>query len=203
MNMILCECESKCGTLIPEFDSQGRKRRFVNGHSSRGINHVGKNNPMFGKKHSPKTKQLISENRKGIFPSPKAKQLMSEKHKGIISWNKGLTKETNKSLAKRAENIKGENNPNWQGGIARLPYCPIWTKWFRKEIKERDNFRCQNPDCEHKFEKLVVHHIDYDKKNCSTNNLITLCRSCNAKANFNREHWKEFYSNKIINIKMR
>ena len=28
--------------------------------------------------------------------------------------------------------------------------------------------------------KLCIHHIDYNKKNCNENNLIPLCRKCNA-----------------------
>ena len=29
--------------------------------------------------------------------------------------------------------------------------------------------------------KLDVHHIDFDKTNCSEENLITLCRACHGK----------------------
>ena len=51
-----------------------------------------------------------------------------------------------------------------------------------------------NPDCNFKFnDRLVIHHIDYNKKNCNLNNLITLCRSCNAKANYNRDWHKSWY----------
>ena len=34
---------------------------------------------------------------------------------------------------------------------------------------------------------LAIHHIDYNKKNNKEENLITLCRSCNVKVNFNRK----------------
>ena len=40
---------------------------------------------------------------------------------------------------------------------------------------------------------LGVHHIDYDKKNCIPENLISNCRSCNFIANYNRDDWKEIY----------
>jgi 5-methylcytosine-specific restriction endonuclease McrA len=40
---------------------------------------------------------------------------------------------------------------------------------------------------------LDVHHIDYDRKNSSEDNLITLCRQCNIRANFNRGYWEEFF----------
>ncbi|KKL07361.1 hypothetical protein LCGC14_2586770, partial [marine sediment metagenome] len=40
---------------------------------------------------------------------------------------------------------------------------------------------------------LNVHHIDYDKKNCGMDNLVTLCASCNTRANVNRGFWIELY----------
>ncbi len=200
--MILCECEWKCGILIPEFDKQGRRKRFVNGHQCRGKTHSpetrqlmsdshvglqsGEKHPMFGKTHSPETKQLMSKNHAHISG------------KDHYLYGKHLSPETKQllSIAKIGKYC-GEKHPNWQGGISKEPYCQEWDIWLKEEIKERDNFKCQNPNCD-LTTNLCVHHIDYDKKNCSTNNLITLCASCNSRANFNREYWKEYYSN-IIN----
>ena len=45
---------------------------------------------------------------------------------------------------------------------------------------------------------LHIHHIDYNKNNCSHINLITLCSSCNTRANYNKSYWKNFYENKRI-----
>ena len=42
---------------------------------------------------------------------------------------------------------------------------------------------------------IIVHYIDYNKQNRNPNNLITLCNSCNAKVNFNRNYWKNFFGN--------
>ena len=39
--------------------------------------------------------------------------------------------------------------------------------------------------------KPPVHHIDYDKKNCVSNNLITLCIPCHMKTNYNRSYWQQ------------
>ena len=36
---------------------------------------------------------------------------------------------------------------------------------------------------------LDVHHIDYNKKNNKENNLLTLCRFCHTRTNFNRNTW--------------
>jgi hypothetical protein len=90
--------------------------------------------------------------------------------------------------------LAGANNPNWQGGIACEPYAPIWVdKRFKAGIRERDGHECQNPDCRGDVVTLTCHHIDYDKKNCNPKNLITLCVSCNARANFNRDFWEAGY----------
>jgi hypothetical protein len=45
---------------------------------------------------------------------------------------------------------------------------------------------------------LEVHHIDYNKKNCKEENLITLCKWCNLRANYNRNYWKTYYQNKLL-----
>jgi len=92
----------------------------------------------------------------------------------------------------------GESHYNWKGGISCEPYCDTWfDKYFKKDIKTRDNYKCQNPDCWKKIGAagdLTVHHTDYNKKNCIPSNLITLCRSCNVRANFNRDYWQDFYT---------
>ena len=66
-------------------------------------------------------------------------------------------------------------------------------------LRERDNYQCQNPDCWGKVsnETLTIHHINYIKKDCHPLNLVTICKSCNSRANFNRKYWQEFYT-KII-----
>ena len=40
---------------------------------------------------------------------------------------------------------------------------------------------------------LCVHHINYIKKDCKPDNLITVCNSSNSKANFNKWLWQEIY----------
>jgi 5-methylcytosine-specific restriction endonuclease McrA len=54
-------------------------------------------------------------------------------------------------------------------------------KRIRNLIRKRDNYTCQicfklqyNP-------QLVVHHIDFDKKNDDEKNLISVCVSCHKK----------------------
>lgn len=97
--------------------------------------------------------------------------------------------------------LTGEKNPNWRGGIQYAPYPSIWgDSLFKDGVRERDAFTCQNPECQGGDKRLVIHHIDYDKKNCDTRNLITLCNTCNVRANYNREFWEAGYS-EIIRLK--
>lgn len=114
----------------------------------------------------------------------------------------------------RSENFKGEANPNygnlalvgpanpnWRGGITYEEYCGAWKdREFKYEIRERDGFKCQNPDCRKNSDTLTIHHIDYDKGNCNPRNLLTLCVSCNARANYNRDFWEAGYK-EIIRLK--
>lgn len=92
----------------------------------------------------------------------------------------------------------GSGNYNWRGGIQAEPYCDIWIdKEYKKSIKNRDGNKCLNPECSKTSNIICLHHIDYNKKNCHPFNLITICQSCNSKANKDRE-WHFFWYNAII-----
>ena len=87
----------------------------------------------------------------------------------------------------------GKTNSNWKGGISKEPYCNNWDDDLKSYIKDRDGNRCLNPYCYKTDKILVVHHIDYNKKNCRPNNLITVCRACNGRANTDRNWHKAWY----------
>ncbi len=55
---------------------------------------------------------------------------------------------------------------------------------------------CKKTELENK-EKLTIHHIDYCKTNNDPKNLIALCRACNAKVNYNRKHWINYFQEKL------
>ena len=118
-------------------------------------------------------------------------------HKNRISWvgwNNG-----NRCPSCYRINAVGQGSPNWQGGKSFEPYCSDWTKEYKEYIKERDGYKCLNPNCRSENPNdLNVHHINYDKKNCSPSNLITLCRSCNVRANYRRIWHKSFYTKLIF-----
>jgi len=85
-------------------------------------------------------------------------------------------------------------------GKSKEKYNPLFNGRLKDYIFERDKYNCQNPKCERdpnhpRGKRLAVHHIDYDKKNVEPRNLISLCATCNAKANKDRDYLKAFYQN--------
>lgn len=90
----------------------------------------------------------------------------------------------------------GDGNSNWKGGISFEPYPCTWSFKLREKIRNRDGRKCQVCG---KLEDCVrhdVHHIDYNKDNVNPENLITLCKKCHIKTNYNREQWQEFFLTK-------
>lgn len=113
--------------------------------------------------------------------------------KGEIGWRKNKRPPLSEAHKNKLREVfKGDKNPNWQNGISFEPYTIDWTETLRRAIRERDNYICQL--CNQYGNS--VHHIDYNKENCSPNNLITLCKSCNSKVNKNREYWSIIFRNK-------
>lgn len=92
-------------------------------------------------------------------------------------------------------NNSGSKHYNWKGGKSFEEYCAVWKdKDYKQDIRERDGNRCLNPYCYSKSpEDLTIHHINYDKKDCHPKNLITVCRSCNSRANTDRKWHKAWY----------
>ena len=86
---------------------------------------------------------------------------------------------------------KGKDHPHWQGGKSFKSYTTDWTETLRKSIRQRDKYTCQI--CR-KEPAIYCHHIDYNKKNCNPNNLITLCKNCHSKTNTNRNHWINYFN---------
>ena len=106
-----------------------------------------------------------------------------------------------KKLRNRDFNL--DKNPNWNGGSSFEPYPLEFNDKLKLKIRNRVNHQCQNcgmTEEEHIIvygQFLHVHHIDYNKKNCKENNLITTCNPCNTRANFNRDYWQKYFKEKI------
>lgn len=119
----------------------------------------------------------------------------SEEYKNKMSLVKKGYKHTDEAKEKMSNSKKGtlllDKNPNWCGGKSFEQYSFNWRETLKKAIRERDNYLCRI--CKNKGS--CVHHIDYNKKNCNTDNLITLCRKCHVKTNFKRDFWITYFSN--------
>ena len=130
--------------------------------------------------------------------SHKGKKLSKEHKKKLSEIKKGEKPKNLDYLHRLRRKIRWAIGPkethyNWQGGISSEPYSVDWTDTLRRSIRERDNYICQLCNQYGNF----VHHIDYDKKNCNPNNLITLCNSHNTKVNFDRDYWINHFKNKL------
>jgi hypothetical protein len=89
-----------------------------------------------------------------------------------------------------SENMRGENSPNWREGKSFEPYGIEFDKVLKSQIRERDGHVCAL--C--KKSARCVHHIDYDKTNNLSRNLITLCRKCHSITNGNRDYWQAYFT---------
>lgn len=198
-------CECGCGIRVAWNDkrvrSQGlfkRWNRYVVGHNPRGISRtdevreriskglsgrvlseesrargseakMGEKNPMYGR-----------GNERTGSNNPMYGRKISEEHKRRIT-----------------ETQSGDKHHNWQGGISRLPYTQDWTRTLKEATRQRDGHQCKMCGIgqDEISEKLNVHHIDYEKENCNTDNLISLCRSCHAKTSSgSRAAWIAYFN---------
>jgi len=130
---------------------------------------------------------------KGKKATEETKKKMSESHIGKHKYWLG------KKNPNHSKRMSGEKNPSWQDGASFKPYTLDFNEQLKEKIRKRDNNTCQ--ECDYTKEQLgyspCVHHIDYNKENCNEDNLITLCRSCNTKANFGRKDWTNYFKKKL------
>jgi group I intron endonuclease len=140
----------------------------------------GENNPMYGKHHTEETKKKMSDIKKG---------------ENNYNYGKHLSEETKKKMSEAHKGkLKGKKNPNYKGGISSKEFKdafgiePEEWKKIAQEVRKRDKFICQLCG---KKNATDVHHIipRRVKIDNSSENLITLCRSCHAKA----EHLTDIY----------
>jgi len=167
-----------------------------------------------GKKLSEETKKKIGDFWRG------KKKVFSEEHKRKCrelrlrynrNWEgKRHAEETKRKISKAHQgmkkpwaippNVEGENNPNWQGGKSFEFYGVNWTNTLKNLVRKRDNYICRLCGKSHGDVVHDVHHIDFNKKNCSPTNLITLCHTCHVKTNKKREYWIKYFQDKIYMI---
>ena len=75
------------------------------------------------------------------------------------------------------------------------PYGRGWTVQLKGKIKERDGYLCQF--CKvYQGNHLVIHHVDTNKYNNSSENLVTLCMHCHG-----RLHRSKVYRDELSQMK--
>ena len=99
------------------------------------------------------------------------------------------------SVKCQGENRSGAKNPAWNGGTSRELYGIEFGPRLKEEIRKRDNYTCQFPECGqiqngHAF---PIHHVDYERKNNEKFNLITLCNPHHSMANYDRAYWQSYF----------
>jgi len=202
---------------------KGEPVRFIHGHS-----HIFKKGGIPWNKGKKGVIPSWNKGKKGVIPSwnkgktkETDKRIMEASKKVSISVKKlwenpdyqggnkkgvkfNLSDEQRKQYSERLSGegnpmygMSGEKSPVWKDGISFLPYPPEFNNKLRHKIKKRDDFTCQLCGIK-QYTYQAIHHIDYEKDNCSESNLITLCLSCNVKVNQNRDFWKQYFT-EIIN----
>lgn len=89
---------------------------------------------------------------------------------------------------------KGVKPWNDQGGKRTLSQIlkddVRWKKW-RKAVFERDNYTCQNKECNQRGGELHPHHIkhkvDYPELAFELNNGLTLCVDCHKEKHYGKK----------------
>lgn len=150
---------------------------------------------IFSKEHRRKIRELrlrYNKSWKGKHHMEETKKKMSETHKG-----KRFSETHKENISKNHADVSMFKNPNWQGGKSFELYGANWTERLKDLVRKRDNYLCRL--CGEIQGNIAhdVHHIDFDKRNCSPANLITLCHTCHVKTNRNKEYWIKYFQDKI------
>jgi len=187
-----------------------KKRKKLNRRS-----YVGEGNPMYGRKRSDlSARNRVNSGEKHPFYGKKrpehGEKLRGRKYpergKRIGDTLRGVKKSEehiknmkvalNKEEVRRrlSETKKGKNNPAYVDGRSSELYGIEFNDKLRFYIRDRDDFTCQFCGTKKAYStddrQHIVHHIDYDKRGNGERNLLTLCCSCNFRANSDRDKWE-------------
>ena len=165
--------------------ARNNRSKAVNQRQAISLGENAKINPNYGMKGKHHTQKTIDKTLNSEGYKSRDKLAGVRATNSTPPWNKG----------RECPQLSGSNSSSWKGGISFEPYTPSFNQQLKDKVRVRDNFICQLcgiPELEC-GQRLDVHHIDYDKKNCRMCNLASLCRRCNVKVNFNRKEWTKYF----------
>ena len=169
---------NRCGSCACK-----KKLENPKNHPMFGVHRFGKDAPNYGK---------IS------FWRGKKRPNLAKRMTGELNQSKRI--EVRKRLSFTSS---GSKNAMYIDGRSTEAYPSEFNNLLREQIYSRDNYCCQ--ECgftneEHRVYykcRLPIHHIDYNKKNNTLTNLISLCTYCHSKTNHKRKHWEEYFKERM------
>lgn len=153
----------------------------------------GEKSYIWGKHLSEEIKKKISKTLKGNIPWNKGKkrpEMMGENNpmnrpEVKIKMSKLMMGENNPGYGKT-----GKSSPSWKGENCitplhrRIREFKRYKRW-RKIVFERDDYICQNPECQKRGDHLQAHHIfafaKYPELRFDINNGLTSCIDCHKE----------------------
>lgn len=139
---------------------------------------------------------LFSEQQKEKMKDPELKERMVS---GMIESSKNQSDEKRQKSAETMRRLRKEH-PEWKmiGPEAYAKkmrelyprtdedYPFAWNSKLKKQIKERDNYKCidcgvSEEQLKSEHRRMAIHHLDLNKQNLEISNLISVCYPCHAK----------------------
>lgn len=186
-NLPKIQCACGCGELIPPINRQGKSAQFKHGHNPHGLN-----TRFYGGQRAWNRGLKVgllypNSNRGKVFPPEMSIKRTATRlaNNGGVYCIKSGWKQKPLTLAlmariNREKALRGGDNPAWLGGKSLEKYGIEFNDNLKRQIKERDG-RCVGCGASGENRRLVVHHIDFNKKNNAPSNLQTLCVSCHGR----------------------
>ena len=113
-------------------------------------------------------------------PSPETVKKMADANRGRKHT---LEARANMSAGQRARAARMQPHEwgGWKGGTSKTPYPAGWDV-IKSDIRKRDGgfcMQCGTNDFSRTLLRVAdVHHINVNKSDCDSRNLVSLCRSC-------------------------
>jgi 5-methylcytosine-specific restriction endonuclease McrA len=179
---------------------KGWKKRKLNGNGEPW--NKGKKLPKLSNVHKLKISNSINNSKK--YKQSRRSKVFRNKMRisqlGQRNRMANLATRLKMTLTRRSQDFRGSKSASWKPNKDH-EYSIDWTHTLKRSIRERDHYTCQLCSEPQGEKALDVHHIDYNKKNCSPNNLISLCHKCHMKTNTKskEKYWKEYFKS-LMNV---